>query len=140
MSSAHIITKIELTSFTITVPNIGTDPAGAGVRYLPGKGEPQTRFALRMHTDSGIVGEYVPNRSRVKAVMGACEFLSHRLIGQSALHREGYCGQDSRAADLRTARRPQDQTPRLRQHSWRRQTAQRTLKQQGLRRFCRALL
>lgn len=88
MSSQHIITKIELTSFTITVPNIGTDPAGAGVRFLPGKGETQTRFALRMHTDSGIIGEYVPNRSRVKAVMGACEFLAHRLIGQSALHRE----------------------------------------------------
>jgi len=88
MSSLAVIRRIELISFTITVPNIGTDPAGAGVRYVPGDGEPQLRFAVRMETDCGITGVYVPNRARVTAVMNACQFLAPRLIGQNALHRE----------------------------------------------------
>ena len=88
MSASPLITRVELSSFTIRVPHIGTDRAGAGVRYQPGDGDEQLRLALRVHTDAGIAGEYVPPRGRVKVVMSAAAFLAHKLIGQRALERE----------------------------------------------------
>lgn len=88
MSISPTITRIELTSFTIQLPNIGTDAAGAGVSFRPGDGEQQLRLAVRIHTDEGIVGEYVPPRGRATVVMSASAFLAHRLIGKSALERE----------------------------------------------------
>ena len=88
MSSNPLITKIELTSFNIVVPNVGTDRAGAGVRFAPGGGEPQLRFAVRVHTDAGVVGEYVPPRGRAKVIMRAVEFLAYKLIGKPVLERE----------------------------------------------------
>ena len=89
MSSAEpIVTRIELIAFDITVPNTGTDKAGLGVSYVPGPGMPMRRFAVRMHTDTGIVGEYVPPRARAKVIMAACEALAHSLIGKPALERE----------------------------------------------------
>ena len=39
MSKSPVITRIELTSFTIQLPNIGTDAAGAGVNFRPGDGQ-----------------------------------------------------------------------------------------------------
>jgi len=88
MPIEHRIQRIELTSFTIRIANVGTDAAGAGVRYAPGKGDEQLRFAVRIHTDSGLTGEYVSPRGRAAFVMAACQFLSHRLTGQPALQRE----------------------------------------------------
>jgi len=87
-SDSPKIRRIELTSFTIQAPNIGTDRSGAGVRYVPGPGETQIRFAIRLFADDGLVGEYVPPRGRAKIIMAACEFLAHGLIGKPALHRE----------------------------------------------------
>jgi len=88
MPAEHAIRQIELISFNIQVAGVGTDAAGAGVRYLPGKGEQQLRFIVRIHTESGLTGEYVSPRGRAGVVMAACQFLSHRLIGQPALQRE----------------------------------------------------
>ena len=59
MAAEPRITGIELTSFTIRVPNVGTDRSGAGVRFAPGPGDDQLRFAVRVMTDAGAVGEYV---------------------------------------------------------------------------------
>lgn len=88
MTSEHKIQRIELTSFNIRIANVGTDPAGAGVRYAPGDGDKQLRFAVRIYTDSGLIGEYVSPRGRAAVVMGACQFLAHGLIGKPALQRE----------------------------------------------------
>ncbi len=89
MSSGNpIITKIELIAFEITVPNVATDRANMGVSYKPGPGMPMRRFAVRAHTDTGVVGEYVPPRARAKVIMAACEALAYRLVGQPALERE----------------------------------------------------
>lgn len=88
MNDQHKINRIELTSFNIRVANVGTDAAGAGIRYLPGASDEQLRFAVRIHTDSGLIGEYISPRGRSAYVMAACQFLSHRLIGQPALQRE----------------------------------------------------
>ncbi len=88
MSTEHTINRVELVSFTIRTANVGTDAAGAGVRYAPGDGDEQLRFVVRIQTDTGLIGEYVSPRGRAAVVMAACQFLSHRLIGQPALHRE----------------------------------------------------
>ena len=82
------IERIELTAFTIQIPNIGTDRADFGVFYQPGPGAAQTRFAVRIYAKDGLVGEYIPPRSRAKVIMAASEALAYGLIGQSALERE----------------------------------------------------
>ncbi|NKC10916.1 MAG: mandelate racemase/muconate lactonizing protein [Gammaproteobacteria bacterium] len=88
MGSNPIVTKIELIMFEITVPNTATDRAGMGVSYRPGPGMPMQRFAVRIHTDAGLTGEYVPVRARAKVIMAASEALAYGLIGQPALERE----------------------------------------------------
>ena len=88
MSGSPTITRIELDAFEITIPGIGADTAGMGVFYEPGAGLPQTRFAVRIFSDCGVVGEYVPPRGRARIIMTACEALAHALIGKPALERE----------------------------------------------------
>ena len=88
MHGSPTITRIELTAFEIAVPNVGTDRGGLHVRYAPGPGEPQVRFAVRILTDEGVSGEYIPPRGRAKVAMAACEALGYRLLGGAALERE----------------------------------------------------
>ncbi|MGC1439724.1 MAG: enolase C-terminal domain-like protein [Burkholderiaceae bacterium] len=88
MTVSPVIRRIELSTFTIQIPNIGTDPSGAGVRFAPGPGDPQLRMAVKIYADDGLVGEYIPPRGRAAVVVAACNFLAHRLIGKPALHRE----------------------------------------------------
>ena len=63
------------------------DPAGFGVAYTPGITGKHVRFGLRIFTDTGVVGEYVPGRSRVAPIMAAAEALASRLLGKPALSR-----------------------------------------------------
>lgn len=88
MSDSPVITRIELDAFEIQIPGIGADRAGMGVFYAPGRGIAQTRFGVRIHTDAGVVGSYVPPRGRARVIMAACEALAHGLIGKPALERE----------------------------------------------------
>ncbi|MFT5392840.1 MAG: L-alanine-DL-glutamate epimerase-like enolase superfamily enzyme, partial [Gammaproteobacteria bacterium] len=88
MATSPTITRIELIDFEICVENIATDRAGSGVHYQPGPGGTQTRFALRVETDQGVTGEYIPPRGRAELVMAATKFLAPRLIGQPVLERE----------------------------------------------------
>ena len=74
------ITKIEFLTFNITLPNVGSNAAGSAVRFEPGPGSEQLRFAIRLHSDAGVIGEYVPPRARAKVVMSAAMFLAPRLI------------------------------------------------------------
>ena len=88
MDSIPLIERIEFISYSIEMPHVSTDPAGSGVRFTPGTSQPQLRFAIRVRTSAGIVGEYAPPRARTRIVMRAAEFLSHKLIGKNALERE----------------------------------------------------
>jgi L-alanine-DL-glutamate epimerase-like enolase superfamily enzyme len=88
MPESPVITRIELTAFAISIDNIQSDPAGFGVAYRPGNGTRQVRFAVKIDTDQGVRGVYIPPRSRVKVIMPACEALAYSLIGKPALQRE----------------------------------------------------
>ena len=83
-----LISKIEFNLFEVSIPNIGADPSGFGVWYDPGPGTPQKRFAVRIYTDNGSVGEYVPPRSRATVIMPAAVALAHFLVQKPALERE----------------------------------------------------
>lgn len=87
MADNPIIERVEFTAFEIEIENMSADPAGFGVSYTPGKTGTHLRFGLRIYTDTGVVGEYVPGRSRVNVIMTASEALSSRLIGKPALAR-----------------------------------------------------
>jgi len=82
------ITRIELITFEIQQPNLASDRSGIGLHYHPGPGEPQLRFGVKIHTDVGVTGEYIPPRGRAKVIMAACEALAYGLIGKPALQRE----------------------------------------------------
>ena len=60
------IDAIEFTLFEVSIPNIAADPSGFGVWYEPGIVTTQKRFGVRIFTDEGVVGEYVPPRSRAR--------------------------------------------------------------------------
>ena len=63
------IQEIEFILFEVSIPNIAADPSGFGVWYEPGVGTPQKRFGVKILTDEGVVGEYVPPRSRATVLM-----------------------------------------------------------------------
>ncbi len=88
MSNTPIIKRIELILFEITLENLTSDASGLGIAYAPGRVEPHIRFGLRIYTDTGVVGEYVPGRGRAKVIKAASEALAHALIGKPALQRE----------------------------------------------------
>lgn len=88
MTNTPVIERIELTAFEIELENIVTDKAGFGLSYQPGAKGTHLRFAIRIFTDTGVVGEYVPPRGRTNVIMTASEALSHSLIGKPALQRE----------------------------------------------------
>ena len=85
-----LIKKIEFTLFEVCIPDIGADSSGFGVWYEPGPGNPQKRFAVRIFTDDGPVGVYVPPRSRATVIMPAAIALAHFLIRKPALERESH--------------------------------------------------
>ncbi len=88
MSASARISAVELTRFAVAIDDLDADPAERGVRYQPGARAPHTRLAVRIHTDAGVSGGYVPPRSRTVMVLAACRFLADLLIGQPALERE----------------------------------------------------
>ena len=87
MIAGPIIERIEFITFEFEIENMTADPAGFGVAYTPGITGKHIRFGLRIFTDTGVVGEYVPGRSRVAPIMAAAEALASRLLGKPALSR-----------------------------------------------------
>ena len=83
-----LINKIEFTLFEVRIPDIGADPSGFGVWYEPGNGTSQKRFAVRIFTNDGPIGSYVPPRSRANVIMPASIALAYILINKPALERE----------------------------------------------------
>ena len=59
------ITGIENFEFTYEMEDVGTDGHGFNLVYEPGSTVERALFAVRIHTDAGITGEYVGGNSPV---------------------------------------------------------------------------
>ena len=85
MKESPVITKVEAIHVKYSLENLGKDYNTFNMVYEAGSNLEQTTSILRLHTDIGIVGEYVgvigPALAEVRAV-------ADYLIGKSALSRE----------------------------------------------------
>ena len=85
-----LVKKIEFTLFEVRIPSIASDPSGFSVWYEKGPGTLQKRFAVKIYSDDGHVGEYVPPRSRASVIMPSAVALSHYLVKKPVLERESH--------------------------------------------------
>jgi L-alanine-DL-glutamate epimerase-like enolase superfamily enzyme len=78
------ITRIETMEFSYPIEDVGTDP-GFNLAYDPGERTERRLFAIEVHTDEGITGEFVGGNSPAFA-----EFheIADYLIGEDPLRRE----------------------------------------------------
>jgi len=85
VKESPVITKVEAIHVKYSLENLGKDYNTFNMVYEAGSNLEQTTSILRLHTDIGIVGEYVgvigPALAEVRAV-------ADYLIGKSALSRE----------------------------------------------------
>jgi L-alanine-DL-glutamate epimerase-like enolase superfamily enzyme len=86
------IDRVEIASFTYEVPNLGLPRHGAaGVANLEavkGGRLPASRYAIRIGTDDGLVGEYVTHWVGTPASLAQCVMLAPHLIGRDPEARE----------------------------------------------------
>lgn len=88
------ITKIESTEFGYPIEDVGTDGNGFNPVYDPGEVLNRKLFALQVHTDEGITGEYVGGNSPGAAQIN---MFADYLIGKNPLHRERHWSEIKRA-------------------------------------------
>jgi len=79
------ITRIEITEFGYPLEDIGTDGNDFNLVYEPGSTLESSQLALRVHTDSGVTGEYVLVTSTSPDQI---ETFANYLIGRDAFRRE----------------------------------------------------
>ena len=95
MKESPVITKVEAIHVKYSLENLGKDYNTFNMVYESGSSLEQTTSILRIHTDVGIVGEYVgvigPALAEVRAV-------ADYLIGKSALARESIYNDIKRAS------------------------------------------
>ena len=95
MKESPVITKVEAIHVKYSLENLGKDYNTFNMVYEAGSNLEQTTSILRLHTDVGIVGEYVgvigPALAEVRAV-------ADYLIGKSALSRESIYNDIKRAS------------------------------------------
>ncbi|MDP6130078.1 MAG: enolase C-terminal domain-like protein [Dehalococcoidia bacterium] len=84
MAKPPIVTAIEVHEFQFEVQNM-TRSRNGDTKYAPGETIHTTNVALKVHTDSGIVGEYINSRM-VDA--SAIRMLAGAVLGENALERE----------------------------------------------------
>ena len=102
------IDRVEVHSFTYEVPNLGLPRHGAAgvanVEYMKGGRLPASRYAIRIGTDDGLVGEYVTHWVGTPASL-------------AQTHHAGAAPDRPRPGDARIdLRRPQARAARLRPH------------------------
>jgi L-alanine-DL-glutamate epimerase-like enolase superfamily enzyme len=91
---APTITRIESTEFRYPLPDVGYDDAGFNLVYDPGTTTDRRLFAVKIHTDAGITGEYVGGNSPAAAQYNT--FASY-LVGRDPLARERHWSELKRA-------------------------------------------
>ncbi|GAA0310051.1 enolase C-terminal domain-like protein [Halarchaeum salinum] len=88
------ITRIESTEFSYELDDVGTDEHGFNLVYEPGETTTRKLFALRVHTDEGITGEYVGGNSPGAAQVN---MFADYLVGKNPLEREKHWSEIKRA-------------------------------------------
>ena len=88
------ITRIESIEFSYPLEDIGTDQHGFNLVYEPGSVTERRIFAIKVHTDIGITGEYVGDNS-----LGAAQvnMFADYLVGKNPLARESHWSEIKRA-------------------------------------------
>ncbi len=85
MSHKPTITAVKVHEFWYETTNLGTDYNGFNSVYEPGKKSRSTTYAITIHTDAGITGEFVGGGA---AEAGEISMYANYLIGKNALERE----------------------------------------------------
>ncbi|ELZ27942.1 mandelate racemase/muconate lactonizing protein [Halogeometricum pallidum JCM 14848] len=88
------ITRIESTEFRYPLEDVGTDGHGFNLAYEPGTTTERKLFALKIHTDEGITGEYIGGNSPGAAQINT---FANYLVGKSPLERERHWSEVKRA-------------------------------------------
>ncbi|GAD52843.1 2-dehydro-3-deoxyphosphogalactonate aldolase (6-phospho-2-dehydro-3-deoxygalactonate aldolase) (2-oxo-3-deoxygalactonate 6-phosphate aldolase) / Galactonate dehydratase [Halarchaeum acidiphilum MH1-52-1] len=88
------ITRIDSTEFSYELEDVGTDEHGFNLVYEPGETTTRKLFALRVHTDEGITGEYVGGNSPGAAQVN---MFADYLVGKNPLEREKHWSEIKRA-------------------------------------------
>ncbi|GGJ01647.1 galactonate dehydratase [Halobellus salinus] len=88
------ITKIESTEFSFPIEDVGYSPNGFCLVYEPGTTTCRKLFAIKIHTDTGIAGEYVGGNSPGAAQIN---MFANYLVGKNPLHREKHWSEIKRA-------------------------------------------
>ncbi|MFC6838076.1 enolase C-terminal domain-like protein [Halomarina ordinaria] len=91
---APTITRIESTEFRYPLEDVGTDGNGFNLAYEPGTTTHRKLFALKVHTDVGITGEYVGGNSPAAAQLNT---FADYLVGRNPLDRERHWSEVKRA-------------------------------------------
>lgn len=88
------ITKIESREFLYELDDVATDPNGFNLVYEPGSSVERKLFGVRVHTNTGITGEYVGGNSPAAAQYNT---FADFLLGKNPLHRERHWSEIKRA-------------------------------------------
>ena len=88
------ITRVESTEFSYPLEDVGQNPDGFSLVYDPGETTHRTLFALQIHTDEGITGEYVGGSSPGAAQINT---FADYLVGKNPLAREKHWSEIKRA-------------------------------------------
>ena len=88
------ITRVESTEFSYPLENLGTDEYGFNLVYDSGEVTERKLFALQIHTDEGITGEYVGGNSPAAAQIN---MFADYLIGKNPLERERHWSEVKRS-------------------------------------------
>ncbi len=86
------IAQVEISQFYFEAENLAPSAQGSsigGLFYQKGAKTPVTKYAVRIRTEDGCVGEYVLNWGASASVYGQMQMLAPMLIGRHAEQREG---------------------------------------------------
>jgi len=91
---APTITRIESVEFAFPLEDVGHNPDGFSLIYEPGTTTNRKLFALKVHTDVGITGEYIGGNSPAAAQFNV---VANYLVGKNPLKREKHWSELKRA-------------------------------------------
>jgi L-alanine-DL-glutamate epimerase-like enolase superfamily enzyme len=87
-----LIKRVSLTAFSFEAENLAASAKGSsigGLFYEKGARTEITKYAIRLETEDGCIGEYVLNWGASPSVFGQMQMLAPVLVGRHAEERQG---------------------------------------------------